>query len=91
MVIILSVLVGAGFIALLWFANKAGFGLKWYEILIAAIGLAVFFFAIQNFVGAKAEFEDKAATMFFWIFVPISVILIAVSAALPIFRKVSSK
>jgi len=86
MPIILTILVCVLFVGLLWFLSSKGWGLKWYEILIAALGVAFFFFAIQNFVGAKAEFEDQAASLFLWIFMPIGIILIAVAGVLPFLR-----
>ena len=83
---ILALLIGAGLVALVWFLNQKGMAPKWYEILIFVIGLALLCFAIQNIVGTKAEFEDKAATVFFWAFVPASVILMIVAGVLPFLR-----
>jgi len=87
---ILAVLIGAGLVGLALFLNKKGIGLKWYEMLIFVVGLALLLFAIQNIVGTKAEFEDHAATVFFWAFVPASVILMIVAGVLPWLRLRSS-
>ena len=85
MPIILTVLVSVLFVGVLWFLSSKGWGLKWYEILIAAIGVALLFFAIQNIVGANAEFESKAAGMFAWFLAP-AIILIIVAGVLPFLR-----
>ena len=47
----------------LWMRNK-GISLKWYEWLLAVIGILLLLFTFENFAGSFAELEQTAAWMF---------------------------
>ena len=83
---IIALLIGAGFLALAWFLNKKSITVKWYEWLLAVLGIFVLLFTIQNATGASAEFEPTAAKIFWIGGGIISLILIAIAVALPWLR-----
>ena len=53
-------------LALGLFLTQRGLKTKWYEWLIAGIGLFLLFFTIDNYFGALKEFENQAAGYFVW-------------------------
>lgn len=57
-------LAGAGLVALALTLNNRGTKTTWYDWVIAAIGVLLILFTLQNAVGSVAEYEDKAVTMF---------------------------
>jgi len=64
-----------------WMKSK-GRAFTWYEWIIGIIGLLLLFFTIQNWGGAQAELEPKAASMFLLVTGLPAVILLALTAAL---------
>ena len=83
---IIALLIGAGFLALAWFLNNKNISVKWYEWLLAVIGVFVLLFTIQNATGASAEFEPAAAKIFWIGGGLISLVLIVVAVGLPFLR-----
>jgi hypothetical protein len=62
--LIIGLIAGAAVLGLvLWLQSKA-VSVKWYELLIGALGLVLLLFTIQNFTGSLTELESTAANMF---------------------------
>lgn len=53
--------------------------LTWYELSIGFIGLSLFLYTVQNFVGSFLEHETQAAWMFLLVTGLPSIILLAVA------------
>jgi len=79
---IIALLVGAALLGLGWFLHSRGVTIKWYEWIIGIIGILLLLFAIQNAVGAFAEFEKTAGAIFLWGFGAASLVLIAIASVL---------
>lgn len=56
--LILGLLIGA---VAFWIATRGSFSLRWYEWLLAALGMVLILFAIQNYGASLAENESRAA------------------------------
>jgi len=62
--IVVLIVVGIALGALaLWMPSK-GVRMKWYEWLIAIVGLLLVLFGVQNYIGMRSELESTAANLF---------------------------
>ena len=84
--IIVGIIIGAIFAALIWFLNKNNFSIKWYEWLMGGIGLLLLLWTIQNFVGSFAEWEPRAAWAFLLVVGLPSLVLLAIPCSLAYMR-----
>lgn len=76
--------------ALVFFVIKKGISVRWYEWLIAIIGLLLLVYTIQNFMAAFGE-EEPAAAWLFWLFIGLpSLIIIAIPVSL-VFRRLNNQ
>ena len=57
-------LFGAGITVLIFWMRNRGISVTWYEWLLAAIGVIILLFTIQNFYTSFIESETTAAWMF---------------------------
>jgi len=72
---------------LVFFVLKQGISVRWWEWLLAALGLALVIFTIQNFMGLLGENESKPAWLF-WLYIGLpGIILIAIPAVLVAIRR----
>jgi len=55
---------GAGITALVFWMRNRGISVTWYEWLLAALGIIILLFTIQNFYSSFLEAESQAAWMF---------------------------
>jgi protein-S-isoprenylcysteine O-methyltransferase Ste14 len=62
--LIMGIVLGVGVFALINWLNKKNIAVRWYEWLIAFVGLVIFLFAFQNFFAAFDEWEPQAAWKF---------------------------
>ena len=51
---------------LVFYAIRSKLSVRWWEWVLATIGLLLFVFMLQNFSGAFVEGETKAAWTFLW-------------------------
>lgn len=84
---ILALIVGGLVVALVLWLRSRDMGLTWYELLIGAVGLLLLLFTIQNYFGARAEFESGAANLFLLITGLPSLVLLAVTWQLAVRRQ----
>ncbi len=75
---IISLILGAGLLALALWLRSRGIVVKWYEWLIAAVGLGMLVFAVQIFITSPGELETQAGWMHMLIFGAPALILLAV-------------
>ena len=68
-----------------WFRSRKA-ELTWYEWLLGLLGVALFFFTMQNFFASIAELEPTAPGMFLVIFGIPALVLLAVALLLPWWR-----
>ena len=73
--------------ALIFFIIKEGISVRWYEWLIAGIGILLLIFTVQNFLGSFIENEPTAAWIFWLVLGLPSLIIIAIPTVLVIMRK----
>ncbi|ACZ61276.1 hypothetical protein [Dehalococcoides mccartyi] len=83
---IIGILVGLAIWGVVQFAKNKGLNLTWYDWVIGLLGLGLLLFTFQNFIGAFAEAEDKAAYLFLLVTGLPSLILLAVAWQLAIRR-----
>ena len=77
--LILGLLFGAGFF---WLATRPNFKLRWYEWILAALGVILILFAIQNYQASMVELEPRAASILLWMFGLPGLILAVVAGVL---------
>ena len=82
--LIVNLLIGAAFVALLWWLRSRDIKLTWYEWLMGLLGFILAIFAFQNFFASLSEYEPDAAPIFLLVFLIPAVILIAIAAQLAI-------
>lgn len=77
--LVIGLVLGAAVLALvLWMRNNK-VAVRWYEWLIAVIGLGLLLFSIPNFTSSFAEREPTAAWMFLLVLILPAVILMAIA------------
>lgn len=77
--LVIGLVLGAAILALvLWIRNNK-VAVRWYEWLIAVIGLGLLLFSIPNFTSSFAEREPTAAWMFLLVLILPAVILMAIA------------
>jgi len=77
--LVIGLVLGIAILALvLWIRNNK-VAIRWYEWLIAAIGLGLLLFSIPNFTSSFAEREPTAAWMFLLVLILPAVILMAIA------------
>ena len=59
--IIIGIIIGIGLLGLMQWLRNRNIVVSWYEWLIAAVGLFLLLFAVQNFAAALSELESAAA------------------------------
>lgn len=63
MLVLITLLLGAGLATLLFWLRSRSISLKWYEWVLGVIGLVLVIFAIQHYFGSISEMAYKAGTM----------------------------
>ena len=81
-----GLIIGIIILMVVWVLRRFQISVKWYEWLLAAIGLAFVLFAIQNSMASVAEFEPIAPRMFLLLFLTPGLVLIVAAAALVWYR-----
>ena len=84
--LIIGLVTGAGLVALILWLRRRAIAVAWYEWLIGAMGLLLLLFTIQNFVASFAEYEQRAAWTFLWMFGLPAMVLLAIACLLPWLR-----
>ena len=79
--LILGIVVGIGF-----YLAATKMSLKWYEWILAVLGVVLVLFAIQNYGASQLELEARAASMLLLVFGLPGVILAALGFILPWMR-----
>jgi hypothetical protein len=69
----------------LWFRSRR-MPLKWWEWLLGSLGVALSFFALQNYYASIAEFEPEAPRMFLVVFGLPALVLYLLGLLLPLGR-----
>ncbi|KAA3657847.1 MAG: dehalogenase [Chloroflexi bacterium] len=77
--LILGLLFGAVFF---WLATRPNFKLRWYEWILAVLGVILILFAIQNYQASIVELEPRAASILLWMFGLPGLILAVVAGVL---------
>lgn len=77
--LIIGLVAGAAILGFFMWMRSRNISMKWYEWIIAIVGVALLLFTIQNFFDGFAEGEPTAAWMFLLITGLPAVILLAVS------------
>lgn len=77
--LILGLLFGAAFF---WLATRPNFKLRWYEWILAMLGVILILFAIQNYQASIVELEPRAASILLWMFGLPGLILAVVAGVL---------
>ena len=77
--LVIGLVLGVAVLALvLWIRNNK-VAIRWYEWLIAVIGLGLLLFSIPNFTSSFAEREPAAAWMFLLVLILPAVLLMAIA------------
>ena len=77
--LIIGLVAGAAIVGLVLWMRGRNVTMKWYEWLIAAVGVFLLFFTIQNYAGSLVEIESTAANMFLLVTGLPAIILLAVA------------
>ena len=71
---------GAALLGLLLWIHSKSIKMDWYVYLAGAIGLFLFIFTIQNYLGALREGEDAASLWYLLVFGIPAIILLALAS-----------
>ena len=63
--LIYGLLLGAG---VFWLATNGKVKFRWYEWVLAVLGIILILFAIQNYSASQFEYEPRAAGIMIWLF-----------------------
>lgn len=77
--LVIGLVLGAAVLALVLWMRRNKVAVRWYEWLIAVIGLGLLLFSIPNFTNSFAEREPTAAWMFLLVLILPAVILMAIA------------
>lgn len=64
--LILGILLGAGLTWLVYGIRNGKIEVKWYQIILGVIALAMLLLTIENYIGFKEEMEPQAANFLLW-------------------------
>jgi hypothetical protein len=84
--LIIGILLGLAAMALVFWMRNKHIALRWYEWLLAVLGLALLFFALQNSVAAAREFEPTAPSMFLLVLGVPALVFLILAVGLPWLR-----
>jgi hypothetical protein len=76
---IVALIVGAGLATLFMWMRSNGMATKWYDWVIGIVAILLFVFGLQNFIGSGAEAEADAASMWLWVTIIPSLVLLAIA------------
>lgn len=79
---LIGLVTGAGLLALVLWLRSRRIEVKWYEWIIASLGLGLLLFTVHDFFASFAEHEEYAAWTFLWVFGLPAIILLAVACFL---------
>jgi hypothetical protein len=82
----IGILIGFATMALVFWLHGRHIALRWYEWLLAVLGLALLFFALQNSLAASREFEPTAPAMFLLVLGVPALVFLILAAGLPWLR-----
>ena len=82
-----GVLLGVLILLLVWWLRRQKIGVKWYEWLVAGVGLLLMIFGWQNFVATRAEhWNPDTPITFLLVFGLTGLVLVGLANGLVIWR-----
>jgi len=84
---IVTLLIGAGLVALAWWSRSKHIKIRWYEWLIGFVGVLLLLGAIQNYLASVSEVQQTAANWLLLAFGLPAIILLALSWQLVVRHK----
>ena len=85
--LLIGLIFGAGFLALVLALRSRKIVVRWNEWLIGVLGLLLAFWAFHDFFASIAEHNNTAALTFLWMLGTPAIILIGLSVFLPWWRQ----
>jgi uncharacterized membrane protein len=89
--LVAGLLLGFGLFGLALWLRSQNIAVAWYEWLLAALGIVLMIFTIQNYQAATIENEPYAPGMFLLVFGLPALILILIAIGLVIWRQFRPK
>jgi hypothetical protein len=86
MLFIIGMVVGAGVMALVFWLSLKEIAVRWYEWIIGALGFMLVVWAVHDFFGSMAEYNEAAGRMLLWIIGVPALILLVLAVFLPWWR-----
>jgi hypothetical protein len=83
MLLIIGMVIGAGLMALVFWLARTSIAVRWYEWLLGALGFVLATWAVNDFFGSMAEYNEAAGRTLLWILGIPALILIALAVFLP--------
>jgi hypothetical protein len=88
---ILGMVVGAALLWLVSWLRAKAVDVRWYELLLAALGFVMLLWTVNDFFASMAEHNETAGFIFLWLLGVPAIILISLPVFLYWWRKNRSK
>ena len=86
MLFILGLALGAALLGLVFWSQRKGIIVKWYEWFLGALGFTLLYWAVHDFFGSMAEFNEAAGRLFLWMLGTPAIIFLGLAVFLPFWR-----
>lgn len=83
---ILGIIVGVALLGLVLWLQRKEFVIKWYEWLLAALGLVLLIWTVNDFFVSMSEHNEAAARVFLWLLGTPAIVLLGLAIFLPWWR-----